>query len=355
MSSLDKSSMMNLKNMKDPSYQDADGENERMLSASPGTDKKSPKPYATTGQHSAEEVKAKRTKKEKKEEHKQKDLNVNKYYGLTMYPKINEIYGEEYKGDEADMYSGYLNCCGVLSKALCFAFAACRCGPLVEIQQGHIGLVMEFGKFVRKVGPGLHSYNNCTEEILLVDMRTQSLAIPTQDLITKDNISIRVDCFVLFKILIPEMASFKVTDYKRFISYTTMGTMKTIIAEKTLTDLLAHEDEIEDTIREIIDEQCDDFGIHVICIETKKIEVAKTMVSAMATIALSEKEMEAKIINAKGDFESSRIFREAADELSKNPLSLQLHYFETLKELADDKASKTTITLMPDVLIDTFM
>ena len=183
-------------------------------------------------------------------------------------------------------------------------------------------------------------------------MRIQSLPIPKQDLNTKDNISITIDCFVLFKIMIPELATFKLGDYKRFISYTTMGTMKTIIAEKTLSELLAQEDEIERTIKDIIDDQADDFGIDIQTVETRKIEVAQSMISAMATVALSEKEAEAKIVSAKGNFESARIFREAADELSKNPLSLQLHYFETLKEIAEEK---TSITFMPGELIDLFM
>lgn len=353
MSNTDKSSRMNLKGFAES--KDAE-DNERMLSGSPKTNKGATPKRSNRHEDEQEDLKTKKKRKEKVEEHKQKDLNVNKYRGLTMYPKLNEIYGEEYTGaDEADCYSGYLSCCGQVSRGICFLCATCRCGPLVEISQGQVGIVLEFGKFVRKVGPGLHSYNSCTEEIVTVDMRMQSLGIPTQDLITKDNICVKIDCFVLFKILIPEMACFRVADYRKFISYTTMGTMKTIIAEKTLTDLLAHEDEIEAQIREIIDDQCDDFGIHVDCIETKKIQVAPNMVSAMATIALSEKEMEAKIINAKGDYESSRIFREAADELSKNPLSLQLHYFETLKNICENTHPQSTITLMPDVLIDTFM
>lgn len=292
-------------------------------------------------------------KKEAKAAHASKDLKVNKYAGLTPYPDINNTYGADYHGtDAASMYSCYLSCCGTCCQGLCMACACCRCGPLMEIQQGNIGLVMEFGRFVSKLGPGLHTYNSCTQNIVVVDMRIQTLAIPPQDLITKDNISVRIDSFVLFKVMIPELAMYKLGDYRKFITYTTMGTMKTVIASKTLTELLSEEDEIEERIREIIDEQTDDFGIHVQAIETKRIEVSKSMVQAMATIALSEKQMEGKLVSAKGNYNSARIFREAADELSKNPLSIQLHYFETIKELSHEKC--TTI-LMPDKLIDFLM
>lgn len=303
--------------------------------------------------HKPSDNKKKKDRHQKAKELKDKDLNLHKYSGLTKYPKINDIYGGEYSGEDAAYcYSCYLSCCGKIPQALCFFCAPCRCGPLIEIPQGYIGIVMEFGKFVRKVGPGLHSFNSCTEEIKKVDIRTQSHRIPPQDLITRDNIALKIDCFVLFKVAIPEMAVFKLDNYNQYITYETMGTMKTVIAEKTLTEVLANQEEIEDTIRDKIDHDADKYGLHIQAMEIKKIELHSNMVTAMATIALTEKEMEAKIMNAKGDFESARIFREAADELSKNPVSLQLHYFETLKEISTEKSK---MTLMPAPLIDFLM
>ncbi len=385
MSKLDKSSKMNLKHFKE---EDDEFENERLQEDWPSNikgsgdniKKKSPKkrePSRGTSSQEGSIVKTPRVvsnkyddfkegssdqhqkrsrnqlKKDKHAADQQKDLYIMKYRGLDMFPKINEIYGEQYMGaDEASLYSSYLRCCGQIPQILCCLCSACKCGPIVQVRQGYIGLVMELGKFIRKVGPGLHTYNSCTEQIILVDMRIQNLQIPSQDLITKDNISIKIDCFVLYKILIPEMATFKLGDYKRFISYTTMGTMKTIISEKTLSELLEKEDDIEMLIKEIIDDQADDYGIKIHTIETRKIEISPSMVNAMATIALSEKETEGKIVAAKGNYESARIFREAADELSKNPLSLQLHYFETMKEIASENSQ---ITIMPGELIDLFM
>lgn len=297
----------------------------------------------------------KKANKEKKlEKAKLNNVNNAQYFGLTMYPKINEPYGLDYKGtDEASLYSGYLSCCGGISRHGCIVCAFCGCGPVVEIHQGFIGLVQAFGRFIRKIGPGLHTYNSCTEQILSVDMRSQTLNIVPQDLITRDNITITVDCYVVYKIIVPELAIYRLENYSEFINYTTMGTIKTIVAGKTLTELLSQEDEIEAEITQIIDKQTDPFGIDVFSIEIQRIRISDALVSALATIALSEKEMEAKIINAKGNFDSARVFREAADELSKNPLSLQLHYFETLKQISSEKNSQ--ITLMPSVLIDAFM
>lgn len=283
-----------------------------------------------------------------------KNTNKSQYFGLNMYPKINEPYGLDYQGtDEASCYSGYLSCCGSCARGICFTCACCGCGPIMQIEQGQIGLATAFGRFVRKLGPGLHTYNPCTENIVTVDIRTQTLSIPPQDLITKDNITVKVHCFVVCKVVVPELAIFRLENYGNFISYTTMGTIKTIVAGKTLTELLSKEDEIEAEITEIIDKQTDPFGIDVFSIEMRKIEISSALVSALATIALSEKQMESKVIAAKGNFLSAQVFREAADELSKNPLSLQLHYFETLRELGTEK--HTSITLMPDKLIDLFM
>lgn len=319
--------------------------------------RKSPRVINNSKQELPSQDTQKKSRKQMKEDKKaaddKLDLYITKYRGLDMFPKLNDIYGPEYTGaDEASNYSAYLRCCGQVPRAVCCLCAVCQCGPLIEIKQGFIGIVLEFGKFNRKLGPGLHSFNSCTEAVTLVDMRIQSLPIPPQDLITKDNISVKIDCFVLFKVLIAEMAVFKMSDYHLFIRYVTMGTMKSIISAKTLSELLAQENEIEMAIKAIIDDQADDYGIQIHTIEMRKIEVMPSMVMEMAKIALAEKETEGKVVAAKGNYESARIFREAADELSKNPLSLQLHYFETLKEIASEN---TTITMMPGDLIDLFM
>lgn len=382
MSNLDRSSKMSLKKFNE---EHDEFESERLrdsspnnLKVSPGKEEtkpkkkpqksgssqensvgKSPRVINNTSnveQHNSEQFK-KHTRKQQKQNKNdadlQKDLYIMKYRGLDMFPKLNDLYGQDYKTNhEASMYASYIRCCGEISRTMCCVCAPCSCGPLVQVRQGYVGIVLEFGKFIRKVGPGLHTYNSCSEQIVLVDMRIQNLQIPSQDLITKDNISIKIDSFVLFKILIPEMASFKLGDYKRFIMYTTMGTMKTIIAEKTLSELLEQEDEIELLIKDIIDDQADDYGIKIHTIETRKIEIAPSMITAMATIAISEKETEGKVVAARGNYESARIFREAADELSKNPLSLQLHYFETIKEVASENSQ---ITIMPGEMIDLFM
>lgn len=274
-------------------------------------------------------------------------------YGLKLYPGINKIYGEGYNGeDTAGCYEGYLKCCGMIPRTVCLACASCECGPLISVPQGFIGLTMEFGKLTGKVGPGLHTYNSCAEEVMLVDIRIRVKPIPPQELVTKDNITITIDSFLLYKIIIPELAVFGVQDYDSFIMYMTMATLKSVISENTLNEVLEKEDELEGLIHKMIHDKCDDYGIEVQAIEIKRISLAPRMINAMSTIALSQQERIGQMNQAKGDFESAKVFREAADELSKNTISLQLHYFEALREISKEK---TDVLIMPGPLIDFFM
>lgn len=297
-----------------------------------------------------EPIKKKKKKGERRKQAANKNLKVNSYKGTQMYPHLNDIYGTTYDGsDKASAYSGCIRCAGSIPRTCCFLCAPCRCGPILEIPQGNVGLVTEFGRFIKKLGPGLHSYNSCSQQIIQVDTRLQVINIPNQALITKDNISVYFDCFVQFRVMVPELAVFRLNDYRNYISYTTMGTMKTVIAEKTLNELLVEEDQVEDLITEIIENKVDDFGLHIDSIETLKIQLSQETSVSMASVPLAQKEAEAKIIDSRGNYESARIFREAADELSKNPASLQLHYFEKLKEMASEDAE---VTLMPGTIID---
>ena len=182
----------------------------------------------------------------------------------------------------------------------------------------------------------------------MVDLRTVILNIPAQYLLTKDNVSVQIDAFVTYKIVIPELAIFKVENYRNMVSYMTQGVMKTIVAERTLSELLVNRNEVEKAITGIIDDKTDPFGIKVMSIETRSINLPQNMERAMATVAESKKESEAKVIDAQGSLESAKIFRKAADELKGNPISLQLQYFETLKGIA---AENNSTIIVPDSIL----
>jgi regulator of protease activity HflC (stomatin/prohibitin superfamily) len=161
-----------------------------------------------------------------------------------------------------------------------------------------MGLLIEFGRLIKKLQPGLHSFNQCSQQIIVVDIRTVILDIPKQQLLTEDNVSVEVDAFVTYKIVIPELAIFKVENYRNLVGFMTQGVMKTIVAERTLSELLVNRNEVEKAITSIIDDKTDSYGIKVLSIETRSINLPANMERAMATVAESKKESEAKVIDA---------------------------------------------------------
>ena len=246
---------------------------------------------------------------------------------------------------------GYKSClstagaCCMNCQCLC---ATCGYGPLKTIEQGQIGLRMVFGKFTSKLEPGLYTFNPCTEKIFVVDMRSQVIDVGRQTLLTKDNVTVFVDAYVNYSVSEPEKAIFKVIDYRRMIVFFAQGVMKTLVAEHTLTELLTNRQVIEKKMTEIIDHKTHPYGLKVYNIETQRVELPKNMERVMAIVAETEKESQARIIDARGNLESAKIFREAADELSKNTVSLQLQYFETLKYIA---AEKNSTIIVPDSIM----
>lgn len=239
--------------------------------------------------------------------------------------------------------------CGSLLTMLRCLCASCNKGPTIVIQQGHIGLRISLGKFIQKIPPGIYSFNSCTEKILVVDCRTQLKPISTQILITRDNISLFVDAFVQYRIKNPEYAIFKVENYEGLIDYTAQGTIKTIFAEHTLSEILEKRAKIENEIALIIAEKIEPFGIKIAAIETPKIRLPQQLEKAMANVAQSYKEGEAKLIGANGNFESAKLYRQAAEELGKNELALTLQYFETMKYIASDNNESI---ILPNELIE---
>lgn len=272
--------------------------------------------------------------------------NVLESPGLATRDDINDHYGASYKNatEESSFYGGCLRCCGHFKSAICCPCACCGCGPIVEIMQGFIGLRVDFGKLVGKLGPGLHTYNPCSEKIYQVDMRVQSLNVTKQTLLTKDSVTVHIDLFVNYKIVIPEYAYYKVVRYEELLVLMVQAVMKHVVAERTLAQLLVNRKEIEKSTTYFMDERAHPYGIDVISIETQSIQLPRNMERVMAIVAESEKRSEAKVIDAKGNLESAKIFREASDELAKNPVSVELQYFEVLKAIAIENPSTLIVT-----------
>jgi len=134
---------------------------------------------------------------------------------------------------ESGGYKICLNICGNICLFLCCPFAACKCGPVITVEQGFVGLKVSFGKYVEKVGPGLYSFNPCTCRFLMIDTRAQFMDLFEQTLLTKDNVTVFLDAYVHYKIVIPEFAVFKAQNYEQLVRFMTSGVMKTIVAEHT--------------------------------------------------------------------------------------------------------------------------
>lgn len=155
-------------------------------------------------------------------------------------------------------------------------------------------------------------------------MRASIIDLRKQNLLTKDNVTVEIDCFCQYKILYPELAVFKVANPVEMIYFMVQGTLKSIIAEHTLSEILVCRKEIEAKLTDIIDDAVDQYGIKVINIGTQEMSLPKSMERAMAIVAETDKQKEAKLINAQANVESAKLFKDAADELSQNPVSLQL-------------------------------
>jgi len=276
-----------------------------------------------------------------------------KNLGLKLSKQIHNEYGDDFHNNQTDRASGYasfIKCCGVIPKYACCVCAPCGCGPVRKIPTGHIGLLSEFGRVIAKLEPGLHTINNCSQELITVSLMTQVIDIPVQELLTRDNVSIRIDAYVAFRIRCPELAVYKVSNIMRLIELLTQGVLKSVVAERNLSDLLINRDEVEEAITNIIDRETDPFGIDVQNIETKNILLPEKMKVAMATVAESKKEAEAKVVDAEGSLQSAKIFKNAADELRKNPISVQLQYFEVLKQIASNQSNSSTL-IIPDSIL----
>lgn len=268
------------------------------------------------------------------------DLN-NDYKNEVIYDQTESI----------DATAAILNCCGNISKCVCFPCAPCGCGPLMQVKQGEIGLLIHQGRLKAKLGPGLHTYNTCLDQMMVVSLKTQVMMLPRMNLITKDNVTIQMGAFCSYNIMIPEYAVFRVENVHQLISQLTLGTMKTTVAKMTLNELLTKRQETEDFITKVIDEKTDYFGIKVISIDTLSMDLPRELEHALVAGALAERESKAKIIDAKGNLESAKYVKASAKELSKNKVSLQLQYFEVLKKISEEKPTRL---ILPYFLSDKF-
>ena len=215
------------------------------------------------------------------------------------------------------------------------------------------GVVFRLGRLVATRGPGLIILIPGVEKMQKVSLRLVTLDVPPQDIITRDNVSVKVNAVVYFRVMTPEKAIVEVENYLYATSQLAQTTLRSICGEAELDDLLAEREKLNMKLQELLDRQTDPWGIKVTNVEIKHIDLPDEMKRAMAKQAEAERERRAKIIHATGEFEASAKLAEAANVMS-NPISLQLRYLQTLTEVATEKNS-TTIFPLPIDLIRPFL
>lgn len=215
------------------------------------------------------------------------------------------------------------------------------------------GVIFRLGRLVGSRGPGLIILIPGIEKMVKVSLRLVTLDVPPQDIITKDNVSVKVNAVVYFRVMNPDHAIIEVEDYLYATSQLAQTTMRSVCGEAELDDLLAEREKLNMKLQEILDKQTDPWGIKVTNVEIKHIDLPDEMKRAMAKQAEAERERRAKVIHAEGEYQAATKLADAANIMA-NPIALQLRYLQTLTEVAAEKNS-TTIFPLPIDLIKPFM
>ncbi len=218
------------------------------------------------------------------------------------------------------------------------------------IKQYERGVNFRFGHLRPLMGPGLHFIVPGIDRVERVDLRVVTLTIPPQEIITKDNVSVRVNAVVMFEVVDPEKAVLEVENYAVATSQISQTTLRSLLGRASLDDLLAHRDELNDDLRKIINSQTGRWGVKTSIVEIKDVEIPESMQRALAREAEAERERRAKVISAHGELQSATELRQAAEELSKSPSSLQLRYLQTVLELGADQNSTIVFPLPMDLM-----
>ena len=211
-------------------------------------------------------------------------------------------------------------------------------------------VVFLLGRFQSVKGPGLIIIIPVLQQMVRVDLRTIVMDVPTQDLITRDNVSVKVNAVLYFKVLDPDRAVLNVENYMEAVGQLAQTTLRSVLGQHELDQLLAEREQLNVNIQTILDQQTDQWGIKVASVEIKHVDIDESMIRAIAKQAEAERERRAKIIHADGEFEASTRLVEAAAQLASEPGSMQLRYLQTLTEIAGEKSSTIVFPLPVNVV-----
>jgi len=222
------------------------------------------------------------------------------------------------------------------------------------VQEYERGVIFRLGRLVGAKGPGLFFIVPFIDRMMKVDLRVVTMDVPSQEVITKDNVTVTVNAVVYFRVVDPEASVVKVLDHIRATSQISQTTLRNVLGQSELDELLTEREKLNQMLQQIIDEHTDPWGVKVSTVEIKEVELPETMRRSMAAQAEAERERRAKIIHADGEFQASERLAQAGAIIAKEPVTLQLRYLQTLTEIASEKNS-TLVFPIPIDFLSSFM
>ena len=218
------------------------------------------------------------------------------------------------------------------------------------VQEYERGVIFRLGRVQGAKGPGLFFIVPIVDKMVKVDLRTVTLDVPAQEAITGDNVTVKVNAVVYFRVIDPVMAIIQVEDYRRATWQIAQTSLRNVIGQSMMDQILQDREQINDTLQHIIDEATEPWGVKVTIVEIKDVELNSTMVRAMARQAEAERERRAKIIQAEGDFQSAQKLSEAARIMNSEPGAMTLRYLQTLVEIGVEQNTTTVFPIPIDII-----
>jgi len=241
-----------------------------------------------------------------------------------------------------------------ISYSIIVALAVIIFSAIRILREYERAVVFTLGRFTSTKGPGLFLIIPLIQQMVKIDLRTIVLEIPPQDVISRDNVSVRVSAIVYFKVVDPSKAVIQVEDYFAAVGQLAQTTLRSVLGQHELDEMLAERNKLNAHIQQILDEHTDAWGIKVSLVEIKQIDLNETMIRAIAKQAEAERERRAKVIHADGEFQAAGKLLDAAQILIQNPQALQLRYLQTLSAIGEEKNS-TIVFPIPMELLSSFM
>jgi len=247
---------------------------------------------------------------------------------------------------EPNLLSRLLTAFGYVMAVPLFPFA------IRIVQEYERGVIFRLGRLVGARGPGLFFILPFVERMVKVDLRIVTMDVPRQDVITRDNVTVKVDAVVYFRVVDPSDAVNKVMDYFRATSLVAQTTLRSVLGQSDLDELLSKRDELNQRLQQIIDESTEPWGVKVTIVEVRDVSLPADMINAMSRQAQAERERRAKVIHAEGEFQAAARLAEAGAVMAAQPTTLQLRYLQTLTEVASDKNSTIVFPIPIDLISD---